>query len=251
MAQRIVALGSVILILGTAGAGWAAEKYAYKWTPGAGLKYRTLLRSDGTMAMPEGPAQPVKMQATSVLSMTARQQVGDGWKVESSTERGQSSMNGMPIPVPADVKPQKTTITVKADGSVVDASGATDRGMAIVFPDRALDRGDSFAMSSAGDGTPDALPLKTTFTLAETADTLPGHSGKLARFDAKVELARQPATRQVTLKDGKGQVWFDPAAGVLVKSKIGFSLVETTKPKDGAPLTRNLSVVNEMELIPH
>ena len=200
----------------------AAERYAYKFT--RPLKYRTVLLSEGQFSLPDGTPRKMKLEAVSTVQLTPVGQDAHGFQVTTETLRTMTRMDDreVPAPKPAD---SKRTVTVGPDGAI---TGGGESTFAIVFPAKALSKGDSFTEERATPAGGPALPLKTVYTVADTAATVPGYAGAVTLFEARSELSGKPQGRQLTLKEGGGKVWFDAAAGLLVKSHLAYVFSEET-----------------------
>ncbi|MBI4861616.1 MAG: hypothetical protein HY815_15345 [Candidatus Riflebacteria bacterium] len=241
----VVACG--ILLALCAGALLAADKFEYKFADGQTLKYRQTSLSDLSFSLPDGGQQTTKMQSTSSVQFKGQGKEGDAYKVESEVVRSKMVLNGKEEAAPKSVE-RKRSLTVLPSGKMSGGSG--DQAFAIVFPDRPLAKGDSFATERPASDSK-GLPLKTTYTLTEIGVTVPGYSAPVAVFEAKVEVAGAATGKRVTLKEGSGKVVFDHAAGIVVQSKLAFAIDEESTLEGGkAPVKSSFAMKHEWLLMP-
>lgn len=212
-------LGKLVLLSAALVGAAAPAPYQYRFTAGKALPYRTILRSE--FQVPDGSSKTMKLEAQSMVVFTPLEKTADGWKLGTETTRAKSSLDGREerAPKPSDTK---RTVVVRPDGGI---AGGDSETFAIVFPARPLARGDSFASERKGTGEA-GLPLKTTYTLVDTAAQVRGYPGTVSLFEAKSELAGKTPGRKLTLKSGGGRIWFDAQAGQLVKSQLSYQFSE-------------------------
>lgn len=237
---------TLALVVGAlcAGGAAAADRYEYRFEAGKPLTYRTNLESAGSFALPDGTPKTIKLAAQSVVKLVPEAPAEGGWKIASQTVRAKTSLDGRETPPPKGVD-AKRTMVVRADGAV---TGGDESTFAIVFPGGALAKGDRFTAERKAVG--EGLPLKTTYTLVDTSASLAGHAGKLSLFEARSELTRSPAGRTLALKRGGGKVWFDLAAGMLVKTELAYEFNEQMAlPGGGKAGARSTTVRFVSELV--
>lgn len=238
-------VGKLVLVAAALVGAAAPAPYQYRFTAGKALPYRTILRSEGTMTLPDGSAKPMKLEAQSVVVFTPQEQTAEGWKLRTETTRARTTLDGHNAAPPQKPADTKTTVIVRPDGGIV---GGDEQTFAIVFPAKALARGDSFTSDRKGSGEA-GLPLKTTYTLVDTAAPVRGYPAPVSLFEAKSELSGKTPGRKLTLKSGGGKIWFDPAAGLLVKSQLSYQFAEEMVLEGlGQSSTRTTTIHYDSEL---
>lgn len=220
---------ALVLVLAASG-GQAAERFTYKFTQGKPLKYRTILLSEGSFTLPDGSPKSMKLEALSVVQFTPQAATPQGWAVATETLRTKTLMEDKEVTPPRPAQ-AKRTIVVRPDGSI---HGGEEQTFAIIFPERPLARGESFSAERKPAAGGPGLPLKTTYTVADTQATVTGYPGPVTLIEAKDELASRPQGRKLTLKSGGGKIWFDARAGVLVKTQLSYAFSEE-KSLPGGP----------------
>lgn len=212
-----------LLALSLVATAHAAGPFTYKFTPGTSLKYRTVLISEGSFALPDGRLSTMKLEAVSTVQLTPKAATPQGFELASETLRTRTLMDDREVPAPPGLE-TKRTLKVAPNGAV---DGGPDRTFAVVFPSTPLARGDSFTEERTTG--PEGLPLKTTWTLTEAQATLSGYPAPVAVLEARCALSAVPKDRKVTLKDAGGKLWFDAAAGVLVRTQLAYTFLEESR----------------------
>lgn len=234
-------VGKLVLALAVLAGATAPAPYQYRFTAGKALSYRTILRSEGSMQLPDGSARPMKLEAQSTVVFTPQEKTPEGWKVRTETTRARTTLDGRNAP-PQQPGDTKSTVVVRADGAI---AGGEEQTFAIVFPERPLARGDSFASERKSGAA--GLPVKTTYTLVDTAAQVRGYPAPVSLFEAKSELAGKAPGRK--LRSGGGKIWFDPAAGLLVKSQLSYEFTEEMALEGlGQNTTRTITIHYDSEL---
>ena len=242
--QVIRAAAALVALCLAATGGRAAEPFTYKFTPGKVLNYRTVLLSEGSFTLPDGSPRTMKLEALSTLRLTPAASGPKGCELASETLRTRTLMDGRDVPAPTGLE-KRRTLTVAPNGAI---EGGADQTFAVVFPDRPLARGDTFVEERAA--TAAGLPLKTTFTVVDTQLALAGYPTPVVELDAKATLPAPPKDRKVTLRSGGGKVFFDPVAGVLVKSQLAYSFTEeVAMPGAPAPSVRQTTIRYTSDLV--
>lgn len=219
---------AVALLL--AGSG-QAQPLQYKFSAGSPLKYRTVLLSEGAFTLPDGAPRTMKLEAISTVQLTPKGPSPEGFEIASETLRTRTLMDGREVPPPGAVE-TKRTLKVAPSGAI---QGGPDQTFAVIFPDRALSRGDTFTEDRRTGA--EGLPLKTTYTVADTQARVSGYPAPVVLLEASSTLAALPKDRKVTLKEAGGKLWFDAAAGVLVRTQLAYTFTEDA-PQPDAPARR-------------
>lgn len=232
---RIAALAVALV----ASSGQAAERFTYKFTAGKPLKYRTVLLSEGSFSLPDGSPKTMKLEAVSLVQLTPQASTPEGWKLATETLRTKTLMEGRQVPAPP-ARDSRRVIVVHPDGSI---HGGEEQTFAVIFPGRPLARGESFTAERKPAAGGPGLPLLTTYTVADTRASVPGYPAPVALIEAKDELAGPLPGRKLTLRAGGGKLWFDAAAGVLVKVQLGYAFSEEKSFPGGSGSSTNTTTI--------
>lgn len=208
-----------------AGSTLAAESLAYKFAEGSTLRYRSTFSSSGTMSLPDGGQHSMKFQATSVTSYTCKQRTDAGSTLQVQTVSAQVFMDGKKSPQDTP-SPAARELVVAPNGSLQGESAG--KSFLVELPAKALEKGEEFSVQQVPpDGGEGAL--RTTYTLAQVGASVPGYASPVHVFEARVELAKGTGGLPATISNGRGTLWFDPVAGLLVKSSLGYTLQQETR----------------------
>lgn len=229
----------VLCALALTAARGQAEPFTYKFAPRSPLKYRTILISEGSFSLPDGAPKSMKLEAVATVVLTPKGATPEGFEIASETLRTKTMMDGADVPAPAKLE-TKRTFKVRPNGVIV---GGEEQTFAVVFPEKTLARGETFTEERKTPAGGPSLPLKTTYTVADTAAKVDGYPHPVTLLEASSELAAAPAGRKVTLKEAGGKLWFDPAAGVLVKTALVYSFTEETPMPDGSSVAARRTMV--------
>lgn len=223
------AVATLFALTLAATSGQAAAPFTYKFA--GPLKYRTVLLSEGSFTLPDGRPSTMKLEAVSTVQLTPKGTTPQGTELASETLRTRTLMDDREVPPPPGLQTRRT-LKVAPTGAV---DGGPDQTFAVVFPPTPLARGDAFTEERKSG--PEGLPLKTTWTVAEAQATLSGYPAPVAVLEAKSTLATVPKDRKVTLKEAGGKLWFDAAAGVLVRTQLAYTFLEESN-EPGTPARR-------------